>query len=121
MDFNSNDRESCLQALQISEEVVYFQSRIFSKFTNDLIEKLNNKGLPLDPCQREILEMILNQFASKFPQRHFGMQSVIHINDLKLMNNKELDARFSRLVEIQYPFYYVEYMPQTKIKTGHMQ
>ena len=48
------------------------------------------------------------------------MQSVIHINDLKLMNNKELDARFSRLVEIQYPFYYVEYMPQSKIKTGHM-
>jgi len=121
MDCHATGNQMCLQALQISEEVTYFQSRIFAGFTDDLVEKLNNNGKELDNCRRDILQLILDQFASKFSQRHFGLQSIIHINDLKLMNSKEQQAQFSKLVEIKYPYYYAEYMPLTKAKIGHLQ
>ena len=111
-----------IEILEISEEITYFQSRVFSKFITDLLDKLHNKGSELDACQRDILQLILSQFHSKFTQRHFPLQQIIHINDLKLMADpKSPTCAFHKMFEIQYPFNYIEYLPTSKLKTRHMQ
>ena len=40
-----------IEVLQISAEVTYFQSRLFSNFISDITDKLYNQGQPLDKCQ----------------------------------------------------------------------
>ena len=75
--------------------------------------------MPVDPCQKDILEMILNQFSSKFTQRHFNLQQIVHVNDLKLL--KSSDYICQKFFEIQYPYFYAEFMPKKSEKKGHMQ
>ena len=91
----------------------------------DLLTKLHNDNQPLSPCLKDIYEMILDCFNTKFAQRHFPLQSIIHINDLQLMLPKRpgspSSCQFFRIQEIDYPFYYAEFMPKIKVSTGHLQ
>ena len=66
-----NERRANISMLEITQEITYLQSRCFSKFITDIVDKLHNKGMPLDNCQKDILEMVLNNFNTKFSQRHF--------------------------------------------------
>lgn len=54
-------------------------------FIKDLMSKLYNDNQPLEPCLKDIYEMILDTFHTKFSQKHFPLQQIIHINDLQLM------------------------------------
>ena len=65
-------------------------------------------------CQKDILEMILDSFHSKFAQKYFGIQSIIHLNDLHLMRQTTFKAEeaLSKLFELSHPYYYAEYYPQ---------
>lgn len=52
--------------LELTEEVTYFQSRLFTNFITEICDKLHANGQPLDKCKQDILEVILNQFSAKF-------------------------------------------------------
>lgn len=66
--------------------------------------------------------MILESFPSKFSMKYFGVQQIIHINDLLLMkqtafqNLKTADGEekpcIYRLYEYKHPYYYIEYYPK---------
>jgi hypothetical protein len=57
--------------------------------------------------------MILDSFHSKFSQKFFSIQSIIHINDLHLMKQTSFksDQAIHKLYELCHPYYYIEYYP----------
>ena len=92
------------------------QGKIFSQFVTEIWDKYrytNNQ----DQCTKDILEMILDSFPSKFSQKYFGMQQVIHVNDLLLMKQTCLStdpsdsSPIKKLYEVKHPYYYIEYFP----------
>lgn len=52
--------------IHIKQEVQYMQSRLFHRFISDILDKIHNKGLPIDNCKRDILWVVLTQFNVKF-------------------------------------------------------
>lgn len=69
--------------------------------------------------------MLMNSFYSKFSQKFYGLQQVIHINDLLLMKQTcfnattttsegigERENSIKRLYEIKHPYYFIEYYPK---------
>ena len=63
--------------------------------------------------QRMILKMMLDSFYQRFTQRYVGMNMIMHINDLSLLRQTCLsnDSQISRVHEISYPYYFIEYFP----------
>lgn len=99
-----------LEYLHITEEVSYYQSKVFSEFIRDITEKLlscKNK------CQRDLYMMIMNTFGQKLSQKYFSLQSIIHINDLKLLKQQFIkgDSNIVKFHELSYPYFYLEYNP----------
>ena len=103
--------DDLIEDIHITTEVKYMQSKLFHKFLSDILDKLYHKGLPMDRCQKDILEIILNQFNVKFNQKMYAKQQILHINDFKMLQGK---ATFDRVHELHYPFYYVEFQPESQ-------
>lgn len=68
-----------IDRLKITEEINYYQSRLFNHFVHDLCEKRQKAQ---DKCQQDILEMVLDNFTQRFGQKAFNVQSIQHVNDL---------------------------------------
>ena len=79
--------QSVITHLEISEELIYLQGKVFSTFVTEIWEKLRNSK---SQCQKDILEMILTTFHSKFNQKHYSIQQIIHVNDLLFMKQTSL-------------------------------
>ena len=78
-----------IQRLKISEEVSYYQRKAFSTFAEELYKRATNSN---EKCQSDIIDMILDNFTLKFNQRVFNKQEIVHVNDLKLLIDKNSNA-----------------------------
>ena len=113
--------KSVIETLQISEEISYLQGKIFSQFVNEIWDKYRYTNYQ-DQCTKDILEMILESFPAKFSQKYFGVQQVIHVNDILLMKQTcfatDIDPEnpdytpIKKLHELKHPYYYLEYFPK---------
>ena len=62
-------RTESIVRLKVSEEVTYYQSKVFSKFVSELHD-LRQKSS--DMCESDILQMILDSFLLKLNQKAFN-------------------------------------------------
>lgn len=70
----------------------------------------------------DILEMVLDSFTLKFSQKTYNLQQIIHINDLKLLQQprrmqwqgeqNQRRKKVAKIFEVQHPFYYTEFEPK---------
>jgi hypothetical protein len=109
--------KSVVEYLEISEELSYLQGKVFSQFVTEIWDKYRYTNYQ-DQCTKDILEMILESFPAKFSQKYFGLQQIIHVNDLPLMKQTcfstdggDAAAPIHKLHELKHPFYYIEYFP----------
>jgi hypothetical protein len=109
--------KSVVEYLEISEELSYLQGKVFSQFVTEIWDKYKYTNYQ-DQCTKDILEMILESFPAKFSQKYFGLQQIIHVNDLPLMKQTCFSAEcgdpespIRKLHELKHPYYYIEYYP----------
>ena len=103
---------SQIVSLELSAEITYMQGKLFAPFVSELWTKY---CASTDRCQKDILEMLMDSFHTKFTQKHFSQQHVVHVNDLVLMRQTVLqpgEEGIKRLYEIKHPYYFIEYYPR---------